>query len=126
MVDVEFRSGVDENRPKAELETNFLNSIKPYDKMNHSLMSLNTQNKLHTNLTIVGKDAYASTQADPEKVFGVGIRTDPYQVGVDYSQTNYGLRLKSGLDGNSPNSVFTYVMAQNVLQYSPQGITVSS
>lgn len=125
-VDVEFPSRQRENRPLAELDINFINSVKPYNKMNHSLMSLNTNNQLPTDLQVDGADAYASTQADPAKVFGVGVSTDPYKVGVDYSQTNYALRIQSGLDGASPNSVFTYVLAQNTLAYSPNGIMVSS
>ncbi len=126
MVDVEFPSRTNEDRPLAELETNFINAIKPYKLMNHSVISLNTQNKLSTDLNVEGGDAYAGTQADPAEVFGIGVSTDPYKVGVDYSQTNYSLRIKSELDGQSPNSVFSYVLAQNTLQYSPQGIMISS
>ena len=126
LIDVEFQSRVYEDRPLSELEINYINAIKPYSKMNHSLMSLNTQNTINTDLQVDGVDAYSGTQADPAPVFGVGVSTDPYKVGVDYSQTNYSLRIRSALDGSSPNSIFTYVLAQNMLQYSPQGIMVSS
>ncbi len=65
-------------------------------------------------------------QADNDEVFGIGISEDPYKVGVDFKNTNYGLRIVSELDGQSPNSIFSYVLAQNTLAYSPQGISVVS
>ena len=95
--------------------------------MNHSLMSLNTQNQLPTNVNpLDGKDVSKFTQVENKEVFGIGVAEDPYRVGVDFKNTNYGLRIVSDLNGSSPNSVFTYVLAQNMLQYSPQGISVVS
>lgn len=116
-----------QDRPLSELETNFINSIKSYQSMNHSLMSLNTQNGLATSVNALdGKDTSEFTQVEAKDVFGVGVAEDPYRVGVDFKNTNYGLRIVSDLDGTSPNSVFTYVLAQNQLMYSPQGISVMS
>ena len=116
-----------QDRPLSELETNFINSIKSYQSMNHSLMSLNTQNGLATSVNALdGKDTSKFTQVEAKDVFGVGVAEDPYRVGVDFKNTNYGLRIVSDLDGTSPNSVFTYVLAQNQLMYSPQGISVMS
>ena len=128
IIDVEFNNPgrTDENRPKSELNTNFINSIKPYSMMNHSLMSLNTENGLSTDVALDGADVSPFTQADPRGVFGIGVSTDPYKVGVDYSNTNYALRIQSALNGRSPNSIFTYVMAKNVLTWSPAGILVQS
>ena len=115
------------DRPLSELEINFINSIKSYQSMNHSLMSLNTQNQLPTNVNpLDGKDVSKFTQVENKEVFGIGVAEDPYRVGVDFKNTNYGLRIVSDLNGSSPNSVFTYVLAQNMLQYSPQGISVVS
>lgn len=116
-----------QDRPLSELETNFINSIKSYQSMNHSLMSLNTQNGLATSVNALdGKDTSEFTQVEAKDVFGIGVAEDPYRVGVDFKNTNYGLRIVSDLDGTSPNSVFTYVLAQNQLMYSPQGISVMS
>jgi len=115
------------DRPLSELEINFINSIKSYQSMNHSLMSLNTQNQLPTNVNpLDGKDVSKFTQVENKDVFGIGVAEDPYRVGVDFKNTNYGLRVVSDLNGSSPNSVFTYVLAQNQLMYSPQGISVVS
>jgi len=115
------------DRPLSELEINFINSIKSYQSMNHSLMSLNTQNQLPTNVNpLDGNDVSKFTQVENKEVFGIGVAEDPYKVGVDFKNTNYGVRIVSDLNGSSPNSVFTYVLAQNQLMYSPQGISVVS
>lgn len=116
-----------EDRPESELTTTFINSVKPYKQMNHALISLNTENGLATQVDIIGaENRSAFVQADQDAIFGVGVAEDPYKVGVDFKGTNYGLRLKSNLNGQSPNSIFTYVLATNSLMYSPQGIQVVS
>lgn len=129
-VDVETASN--NGRPRSELATNFINAIKPYSMFNHSLISPNTEVQISTDVSpLTGGDLVITNgqnrqQADPEPVFGVGVAEDPYKVGVDFKNTNYGLRIVSDLDGQSPNSIFTYVLAQNTLAYSPQGIAVVS
>lgn len=129
-IDVEVAS--DNNRPRSEVLTNFINAIKPYSKYNHSLMSPNTEIGISTDINplndggLIIVDGKNQQQADSDPVFGVGVAEDPYKVGVDFKNTNYGIRIVSDLDGNSPNSLFTYVVSQNTLAYSPQGITVQS
>ena len=129
-IDVETASNND--RPRSEMEVNFINSIKPYSQFNHSLISPNTQNQISTDVSpLTGSDLIQTggqnrQQADNDEVFGIGVSEDPYKVGVDFKNTNYGLRIVSELDGQSPNSIFSYVLAQNTLAYSPQGISVVS
>ena len=129
-VDVETASN--NGRPRSELSTNFINAIKPYSMFNHSLISPNTEVQISTDVNpLTGNDLIITNgqnrqQADPDPVFGVGVAEDPYKAGVDFKNTNYGLRIKSDLNGQSPNSIFTYVLAQNTLAYSPQGIAVMS
>ena len=124
--EVQVEIPANEDRPLSELTTNFINSIKPYNTMNHSLISPNTENGLNTQTDIDGDVQSAFVQADQDPVFGVGVAEDPYKVGVNFKGTNYGLRIKSNLNGQSPNSIFTYVLATNTLMYSPQGIAVQS
>jgi len=125
--EIDVSTPATQDRPLSELETNFINSIKSYQSMNHSLMSLNTQNGLPTAVNpLDGDDTSKFTQAEAKDVFGIGVAEDPYRVGVDFKNTNYGVRIVSDLNGSSPNSVFTYVLAQNQLMYSPQGISVMS
>lgn len=129
-VDVETASN--NSRPRSELTTNFINAVKPYSMFNHSLISPNTEVGLSTDVSeLTGNDLYnignqQYQQADRDEVFGIGVAEDPYKVGVDFKNTNYGIRIKSSLDGQSPNSIFTYVLSQNTLAYSPQGIAVIS
>ena len=47
-------------------------------------------------------------------------------VGVSFKGQSYATRIVSDLDGKSPNAVYTFVLAKNTLQYSPNGIMVMS
>jgi len=124
-----------ENRPQTELDTKFMDSIKPYQSITHTLVSPFTNNSISTQVTQAPPTSYepnsspadTDTLPDPEPVFGLGVRLDPLSnVGVDYRNVPYSVRIVSDLDGNSPNSIYTYVLAQNSLMYSPQGIMVQN
>jgi len=124
-----------ENRPQTELDTKFMDSVKPYQAITHTLVSPFTNNKISTQVTQEPPTSFepnsspedTDTLPDPEPVFGVGVRLDPLSnVGVDYKNVPYSVRIVSDLDGNSPNSIYTYVLAQNSLMYSPQGIMVQN
>jgi len=126
---VEVEEEAAEARPQTALETKFIDSIKPLPSANHSLMSLQTQNQVPDQIgfDLTKIPAPASTLSDPKPVFGAGVNFDPLtRVGVDFKNTNYGLRIESDLDGASPNSVYTYVVAKNTLTYSPNGIMVQT
>tara|TARA_R110002072_G_scaffold41120_1_gene115936 strand:- start:7323 stop:8711 length:1389 start_codon:yes stop_codon:yes gene_type:complete len=126
-VDVEAEGLID--RPQVALDERYIDAIKPIESFNHSLVSLNTNNKLavETGFELAETPANRNTQAEPAPVFGAGINLDPLtRTGVNFKNTNYGLRIESELDGSSPNSIFTYVLAKNTLTYSPQGIMVQA
>ena len=115
------------DRPQVSLDERFIDSIKPLASFNHSLISSYTNNKLATGtgFELLENPSNLNTLAEPAPVFGAGINLDPLtKTGVNFKNTNYGLRLESDLDGSSPNSIFTYVIAKNVLTYSPNGIQV--
>ncbi len=117
------------NRPQTALDERYIDSIKPLESFNHSLVSLNTNNGLpvETGFELEESPSNRNTQTEPKGVFGAGIQFDPLtRSGVNFKNTNYGLRLQSNLDGSSPNSIFTYVLAKNTLTYSPQGIMVQA
>jgi hypothetical protein len=42
-----------------------------------------------------------------------------------FADATYGLRIESSLNGSSPNSLNTFVIAKNVLTHTPQGISVA-
>lgn len=129
-----------ENRPQSELESKFMDSIKPYQSITHTLTSTYTNNKFSDITTFEdtgvpaenernrnGPPEQTATLPDPEPVFGVGVRLDPLSnVGVDYRNVPYAIRIISELDNNYPNSIYTYTLAQNTLMYSPQGIMVQN
>ena len=128
----------DEDRPQSSLESKFMDSIKPYQSITHTLTSTYTNNKFSDVTTFEsvptendrnrnGPPEQTDTLPDPEPVFGVGVRLDPLSnVGVDYRNVPYAIRIISELDNNYPNSIYTYTLAQNTLMYSPQGIMVQN
>tara|TARA_R110000765_G_scaffold351637_1_gene441625 strand:- start:44 stop:1426 length:1383 start_codon:yes stop_codon:yes gene_type:complete len=125
-IDVETASSA--QRPQTQLEINYLNAISPYATLSHTL-----QQPLL--LGFGGKDRKpfdpsldsVTTVDAGAKNFGIGINVDPVSsVGLDFRGQSYATRITSNLDGKSPNAVFTYVLAKNMLQYTPQGIQVMS
>jgi len=116
-----------QSRPQTQLETKFIDAIKPLPSANHSLMSLQTQNSVPDKIgfNLVPVPEKSQTLSDPKPVFGAGVNFDPLtRVGVDFKNTNYAIRIESELDGASPNSIYTYVVAKNTLTYSPNGVMV--
>tara|TARA_R110001599_G_scaffold26678_2_gene94075 strand:+ start:718 stop:2094 length:1377 start_codon:yes stop_codon:yes gene_type:complete len=117
-------------RPQTELLLPFIDSIKPYMSLDHSLMSVQTQNGVNDNITFntTKTPRYYNTLAEPnQEVFGAGVNFDPLsKVGVSFKNTNYGVRIVSDLQGTNPNSIYTFVRSRNTLRYSPMGITITS
>lgn len=125
---VDNRVAQEQGTPSSQVIRNFMNAVKPFNKSNHQL------NGLATNL---GKsdEVYADTEldidtsrvVDEEEVWGVGVAMDNLsRVGVNFKNQNYALRIRSGLNGNSPNAMFSYILSKNTLMWSPQGIQVVS
>lgn len=129
-------------RPLAATTINYANAITPYSEWYHNLMSLNTQIPALgstaagssdfgagyvTDVDVLNYQQRANTACEPRDMHGYGVRQGPYpSSGVDYQRTNYTLRVKSGLNQTTPNSLYTFVLAENVLMYSPQGVQVMS
>ena len=115
-------------RPQTEILSNFINSIKSFKNMTASMCSLNTNFNLNTHRSrpfTRGITRNKNSLPDQDApVYGFGVKCGELDVGVDYSRQAYGLRIKSGLNGISPNSVFTYVLSQNTLNYSPNGVVI--
>jgi len=121
------------------LET-YLSSIKNINDLDNTLASAQTEDGKATRLNAYeglnrntperniggGEDRWGMTLANKRPVFGLGIRQDIFRHGVDYSRTPYSVRVRSELDGQHPNSLFTYILASSTLLYSPEGIRVVS
>ena len=140
--------GVDNSELAADVIDQYLNSVKPLHSLDSTFISLLTEEAKQTRIQgalpkrglnsrgsvglneetniVGGTDRWPTTGADATTSFGLGIRADTFKVGVDYSRTPYSLRVKSSLQGDSPNSLYTYILATNTLTYSPEGIRVSS
>ena len=137
----------DNSELAADVIDQYLNSVKPLHTLDSTFISLLTEEAKQTRIQGVlpkkatsrssvgeneetnivgGTDRWPTTGADATTSFGIGIRSDAFKVGVDYSRTPYSLRVKSALQGDSPNSLYTYILATNTLTYSPEGIRVSS
>ena len=122
--------------PNVNIERNFINAVKPITKYNHSTKSLWTSINKPTKNDIQGNPCKSSKQEGGlyqqdaninNKIFGLGVNFDPLsRVGVNFKNTPYGVRIRSDLDGNSPNSIYTYTLNKNILQYSPSGVVVSN
>tara|TARA_Y100000114_G_C11738234_1_gene317466 strand:- start:50 stop:1438 length:1389 start_codon:yes stop_codon:yes gene_type:complete len=131
-IDVEVATT--EQRPMSELLINFIESVKPYAQYNHALISPLTEIGLDTDVNLMSaEDNFANATVgagvqgpDKESVFGIGCSFDPYRVGQDYKSSSYGVRIVSDLDGKSAMGMYTYVLQENTLSYSPSGITVST
>ena len=132
-LDVELDSS--EKRPETQLNIQYLNAFKSI-KMNTRMLN---QNRL---LSYGGNDVqvyspssesgtapsqpkFIGSSVDAKRNFGIGLALDRVSdVGVNFKGQSYSTRIQSTLDGKSPQSVFTFVKAKNVLQYSPNGIMV--
>ena len=125
-IDVEAASSA--GRPLTQLEINYLNAISPYPTLSHSLQQPLLLGFGSKDRKPYGTAVDSVTSVDSGvKNFGIGLNVDPVSgVGLDFRGQSYATRITSNLDGKSPNAVYTYVLAKNVLQYTPQGISVQS
>ncbi len=133
-MDVETNST--EGRPETQVNLEYLNAFKP----EKSLTRLLNQNQLlgygGTDILPYSDESGPVNQNDNNRLgvittdsnvrnFGVGLALDRVSdVGVNFKGQSYSTRIQSSLDGKSPNAVYSYVKAKNVLQYSPNGVMV--
>ena len=129
--EIECETESTENRPRVELIDELKTSMDVAGS-SMSLVSVNTENQLKTKVNLNGDevaslDPTINVQTQNNPVFGFGISEDSLtKVGRDFSTSTFTLRIESGLDGNSPNSMNIFTLSKNKLTYSPMGISVSS
>ena len=125
--DLEAQTG-DKPCPQVPIVKNFVNSVIPLKNLNHSTISLNNlQSEIYVDTDVDGNNPIANTQDGKTDIFGIGVNCDDFSsVGVNMKGATFSQRVVSGLDGTSPNSCFTFVLNKNVLQFSPQGVAVST
>lgn len=125
-LDVEDQSKA--GRPQTGLMINALNAIIPVQNITHTssqplLLGYSGQDN-----SLVDSGTQVAHVVDVgRRNFSIGIALDNVSnVGIDFKGQSYSTRIQSNLDGKSPSSVYTYVLAKNTLNYSPNGITVSN
>lgn len=91
---------------------NFLNSVRPFSKLDRTLYSNITSSQL---------------KAKSSSLYGVGVAYDTISnQGVDFSADQFAMVLQSMLNSNNPTAAFIFAHAKNTCLISPQGIQVLS
>ena len=131
-LDYEIQTNVpsNQNRPKVEIIDTLKAAFNARDSPD-CLISLNTEIGLKTKTDLDGTAlrtiSVIPTETEDEPCFGLGINQDTLTaVGRDFKAATFATRILSDLDGSSPNSLTTFVLNKNVLQFSPQGVVVMS
>lgn len=98
----------------------YMDALRPYYQLNHTLLSPASEN--------LGGGYNSSRSTDNGvEVYGLGIRYDQAQMmaGSNFSAGNtYLQRIRSGLDGQSPNEIYSYVYSMKRLVPTPNGAVV--
>jgi len=132
-----------ENRPPTQVEVNAINAVRPFYSAQHLLNQPLLQafgakdSRLYSDrlqvlsaVDSVGVNGGGvDFTADPavSRNFAIGLALDNVsKEGVSFKGVSYAVRIRSDLDGASPNAVYTYALVKNQLVYSPQGIAVVS
>ena len=118
--------GID-NNPQAMIAEPALNSITLYENSHSSLNPM-------SNVGINNQKAFAgakqevglpySMALDPDSTFVLGVPMDSQKQGANFKDREYAIRIQSGLNDTTANSLFTFVRCRNVAQYSPTGVNV--
>ena len=125
---IDNRTAQTQDTPSSQINRNFMNAVKPFRQTNHILNGNTTElaknDEVYEDTQL---DIPTSRVVDEKECFGIGVAMDNLsRVGVNYKNQNYAVRIRSSLDGVSPNSMFSYVLSKNTLMWSPQGIQVVS
>ena len=126
-IDVEKMSS--EKRPETGIMVHALDAVKKYSSIQSTLSQplLLGYSRGDEIIYRTSGSQQGTTVDSGKRNFAVGLAMDRFSgVGVNFRDQAYSSRIQSTLDGKSPNSVYTYVLARNTLAYSPSGIMVSS
>jgi hypothetical protein len=129
-----------QNRPPTQVEINALNAVRPFYNLQHLLNQPLTNGFGAKDLRLYSGEVQVLDAVDNTKAggvnfaensvsrnFAIGLALDNVSgEGVSFKGVSYAMRVRSDLDGASPNAVFTYALVKNQLVYSPQGIQVVS
>lgn len=109
----------------AELVESYMSSIKPVYNTSHTMVSPQTEIAKPLVVDSTSLPRFNSENPEAQSATGFGIRTDPLGVGVNYRNSQYGIRITAD-EQPSQMAMHTFVNARNVLKYSENGIQVST
>ncbi len=118
--------GIDGN-PQSMIVEPALNSVTLYENQHSSLNPM-------SNVGINNQKAFAGSKQenglpypmalDPDSTFVLGVPMDSQKQGANFKDREYAIRIQSGLNDTTANSLFTFVRCRNVAEYSPTGVNV--
>jgi len=118
---VQERDAVNNGVFPAHLYRNFVDSIKPFSKIENSLLSEVTESLNN-----------ASSQAEQDldnpdlgkNVYGLGLRLDTTNsgIGTNFKNQTFTKNIKSGLDGNSVNMSYVFTLSNQALAVRNQNV----
>lgn len=118
-IDTSFKTNSNKEQVDPQVIRNFMNSVLPFTKISHTLVSPCTATK-----------SYATNDngvIDGGALYGVGVSYDVLgSDGADFSNQAWGLSMDIGLDDNNPNSAFVFVHHKNTLLYKDGQVQVIS
>jgi len=118
-VDTSFKKNTNSQQVDPQIIRNFMNSVLPFKKISHTLVSPTTCNKSY-----ISDD---TTINQGGILYGVGVAYDVLgSDGADFSREAWGLQLDLALDDNNPNSAFVFVHHKNTLVYNQGQVQVIS
>ena len=110
----------------AQRERNFLSALQPMKDRVATLAGNISESGLGVAATLDENQDRYNTLA--KHVFGVGSRCDGLGVGgtANYKNASFSHRFRSDLNGVSPNSVYTFMLHRNMINYGAGGISVAN
>jgi len=118
-IDTSFKKTGNTHQVDPQIIGNFMNSVLPFKKISHTLVSPSTCKK-----------GYLTDDNDVNQggiLYGVGVAYDTLgSDGADFSREAWGLQLDLALDDNNPNSAFVFVHHKNTLVYNQGQVQVIS
>ena len=110
----------------AQRQRNFLSALQPSKDRTKTLSGNISESGIGAaQIQVVNEDRYNTIGAH---VFGIGCRYDGLSNGSssNFKEAQYSTRIRSHLDGSSPNAAFTMLLHRNMINFVNGGISVSN
>ena len=115
-------AGVEEANFQSQLCRNFLSAISsPIKDLTQTLTGNISEKTTAAGATPPVADQHYNSQG--ENVIGLGIRYDQMGIGdgANFKNRTFSHRIQSSLNGVSPNSIYTFALAKNMISFNDMG-----